>query len=175
MGRIAFLETDRKHLGDVVARELDIAGISLMIDQVPGKEPVLHSPKGNAYRGEESIIRYALSMSGGRLDLTARREWTCKQLDELYDSVDDLLRENKFDEVDQMLQDVNLRQAGVIKMIGYLTITFPVRSALAYRSKFYEAVRQELIALGRNADALLKGLEDPNSSSPSICQPCEAT
>jgi len=64
MNQSAILKTNVEHLGEVVARELHTAGIPVIIEQVPAQEPVLYSPNGNEYRGEQSIIRYSLSMNG---------------------------------------------------------------------------------------------------------------
>jgi hypothetical protein len=85
-----------------------------------------------------------------------------RALDNLYDTVDDLLLAEKFEECDRILRDVDVRTSDVHMLLGYLTITLAAHSKLPYRAAFYEQVRQELTIRG-HPHTICDGLAAPQA------------
>jgi len=88
-------------------------------------------------------------------------EPTDAQIDVLFNTIDDLLLNGDFDQVNQILRDVDIKQTSIVEIVCYLSLTLAAYSQLSYRSEFYDAVKQEIIARDRNTDTLLQGLEYP--------------
>lgn len=75
------------------------------------------------------------------------------QLDQIYDTIDELLLEGKFSEIDRILEQVDTR-IDLNLLLGYLTATYPARSKLNKRVDLFNKVK--LLAQDKQ---LLKGLE----------------
>jgi hypothetical protein len=80
------------------------------------------------------------------------------QIEQLYDRVDDLLCQGRFDLVDQELLQVDVASAPVELLVAWLIITLPAGSKLVQRGPFVELVRNRL-ADDPERDAILHGLE----------------
>lgn len=85
-------------------------------------------------------------------------EYIDKQLDEIFDIFDDELIKGRFDHCNTMLQEVQIYATHTDLLIGYLTVTFPARDKLAYRSGFFKAVEKEIKKRGHYQEGLLDGL-----------------
>ena len=79
-------------------------------------------------------------------------------IDLIYDVVDAMLRDGRFDLVDGMLMEVNL-QGDADTLLAYLTVTLPAKSKLDQRAHFFACVEQELKLRGEWRETLLAGLE----------------
>lgn len=75
------------------------------------------------------------------------------QLDQIYDTIDELLLEGKFSEIDRILEQVDTR-IDLNLLLGYLTATYSARSKLNKRADLFNKVK----LLAQN-EQLLKGLE----------------
>lgn len=83
-----------------------------------------------------------------------------EKLDEIFNRVDDLLLDGKFDEVDKELRGLNPDTLDTTSSLGYLTITFAAKRRLKARAAFLSAVRQKLTAeRPSEVEALLSGLD----------------
>ncbi len=80
-------------------------------------------------------------------------------LDLLYDGVDGLLVDGKFDEVESFLESASPGDFSLDLLLGLLTVTLPARSKLAARSLFYKGVKNTLVERGEYQDGLLVGLQ----------------
>lgn len=86
------------------------------------------------------------------------------QLDEIYDKIDDLLKEGKFDIVDNILKSVSndIKQTSIDILLGYLTITFVAKSKLKNRQILLDKTKEEFNQReelkDENVTELLKGL-----------------
>lgn len=65
------------------------------------------------------------------------------ELDKIYELVDKLCWESKWDEINQLLVEANT-EANLTLRLGWLTITSCVKSKLPYRSTFYDCTWQML-------------------------------
>jgi hypothetical protein len=80
-------------------------------------------------------------------------------LDIIYDQINWRLKEQKFYETDQLLQNVNVAEYSVDLLLGLLTATLPARSKLRSRAQFFSEVEAVLKERGQWEDNLLVGLE----------------
>lgn len=67
-------------------------------------------------------------------------------LDLIFNYVDDLMIERKFDEVDDLLKAIPISKLSIASLLAVLTVTLSAKKSLPYRSKFFECVKQELIS-----------------------------
>lgn len=89
-----------------------------------------------------------------------RGEVVTDSLDIIYDRLDDLLCDNKFDECDDFLVRVAAEpeRSPLSALIGVLTVTLAASKKLPHRTHLREVVHKRLVAAGQNANAALKGL-----------------
>lgn len=82
-------------------------------------------------------------------------------LDLIYDTIDELLTAGKFEAVDRILWNLRTRPPKTDILLGFLTVTLPARSRLAWRAPIVEVSRCHLGATceAEEAGRLLKGLE----------------
>jgi hypothetical protein len=80
-------------------------------------------------------------------------------LDLIYDQINWRLKEQKFYETDQLLQNINVADHSVDLLLGLLTATLPARSKLRSRAQFFSEVEAVLKERGQWEDNLLVGLE----------------
>lgn len=80
-------------------------------------------------------------------------------LDLLYDSIDELLKTGKFNEVDEILSQMDVSEYSADILLGVLTATLPARDELKSRPQFFREVEQSLRRRGEYEDCLLVGLE----------------
>lgn len=73
-----------------------------------------------------------------------------KQLDYMFDRYDDLLLEGKFNEVNELLGKVSVKDTPTTLLVGYLAITFLAKDKLPNRVKLYKNIETELYT--RDAD-----------------------
>jgi hypothetical protein len=99
----------------------------------------------------ESFVRRAR-----RLDA---QQQTDAALDLIYDSVDELLRSNRFSELDAIIARVAADDCSTDVLLGLLTATLPARSKLPSRKHFFRAVNRSLKTRPEYEDGLLAGLE----------------
>jgi hypothetical protein len=85
-------------------------------------------------------------------------ESTEADIDFIYNTVDLMLRDGRFDLVDELLRQVDVKNK-VDVLLAYLTLTLPAKSKLLQRASFFERVKQELTQRGEYREALLTGLE----------------
>lgn len=86
---------------------------------------------------------------------------TRDQLDALYEEIDTLLLEGKFDEVNTRLMRVNVRELDPLLTVGWLGITLRDKKKLSNRPVFYDRVEMNFYDRypAKKAKELLKGLE----------------
>ena len=87
-----------------------------------------------------------------------------KRLDAIFDTIDDLCLAGKFDEVDNVLKNVDIQNEPTTLLIGYLTITLMAHKGnkLNCRTLFYDKVEEELRRRGeteKRIKNLLVGLK----------------
>jgi len=63
-----------------------------------------------------------------------------KQIDKIFDQVDDLCLEGKFEEVDEILKSVDIENTMEELLIAYLAITKAATPKLRWRDRFYSDV-----------------------------------
>jgi hypothetical protein len=81
-------------------------------------------------------------------------------IDEIYDWVDERLRFDEFDIVNQWLKDINIKNCDIDFLLAALTITLAARSKLDYRIEFYQNVFCDLLNRQslKETEELLAGL-----------------
>jgi hypothetical protein len=84
---------------------------------------------------------------------------TYNELDEIYERIDSLMKEGKFNEIDRELQRMDINSTDINIILAYLTTTLPVRSKLSNRKKFYSEFEKQLKANSEYETGLLDGLE----------------
>lgn len=82
-------------------------------------------------------------------------------LDWLFDKVNDLQLEGKFDEIDQFMYQLDLTKIDPTAMLGVLSITYAGESKNAARKDFYDRVKTRLseIFSADRVENMLQGLE----------------
>jgi len=88
--------------------------------------------------------------------MTSERQWT---LDLIYDSVDELMRQGEFQQLDALLAGLPVAEMSVDVLLGYLTASLPARSRLPSRNALYAKTEQTLKERGELEAGLLHGLE----------------
>jgi hypothetical protein len=89
-----------------------------------------------------------------------RGEVVTDSLDIIYDQLDELLCDKRFEECDEFLASVAAEpeRSPISTLVGVLTMTLPALKRLPNRAHLRDVVRKRLLATGQNADAALKGL-----------------
>ena len=83
-----------------------------------------------------------------------------RELDDLYDRIDDYFRGNLFDKANEELKTVDIKNTDITGLIGYLSITLAAHEKLSYRTIFQQEVRKELVRRKeQRIEDLLRGLE----------------
>jgi hypothetical protein len=91
-----------------------------------------------------------------RLDATGRTDLA---LDLLYDAIDQMLREARFEELDAIIAGLPIAECSLNLLLGFLTATLPARTRLPVRPRFFAEVKTELQNRGEFEEGLLTGLE----------------
>jgi len=91
-----------------------------------------------------------------RLDEHGR---TDAALDLIYDSIDQMLRNGQFSDLDTLLVRLPTNTLSADMLLGVLTATLPARSRLSNRMEFFHNVEASLKERGEFEDGLLTGLE----------------
>jgi hypothetical protein len=82
-----------------------------------------------------------------------------KDIDDVYDWVDERLLAGEFDTVNNWLKEIVCEKNSVTFLLAALTTTLPAKSKLEYRPAFYNAVKSDIERRGEMQEALLIGLE----------------
>lgn len=80
-------------------------------------------------------------------------------LDTVYDCVDDLLMSEEFEQLDQILCEVDTDKTSLHILLALLTATLPARERLSSRDVFFTRVRDSLEKRNELRPGLLDGLE----------------
>lgn len=81
------------------------------------------------------------------------------QENEMFPYIDQLLKEEEFDEVNHILKSTNIANTPSDLLIGYLSITLAASDKLPYRAIFFQKTKEELLRLGEDAEKILSNLE----------------
>jgi hypothetical protein len=81
------------------------------------------------------------------------------ELDRIYLEIDELMFAGRLEDLERILSSVKIQETSTDLLLGYLTATLPVKSALRNRKGFYEDVERELIRRNQYLPGLLLGLE----------------
>lgn len=84
---------------------------------------------------------------------------TPEELDQIYQKIDDLMRQHRLAELDAFLDSIDVGATATDLLLGYLTASLPVKSRLPSRSKLVSAVEGELQKRKEWGPGLLAGLE----------------
>lgn len=60
-----------------------------------------------------------------------------EKLDHIFDYLDDLFLDGKFEEANNHLRSVDIANTPIVLLIGYLTITFCAKDKLPYRGTMF--------------------------------------
>ena len=82
-----------------------------------------------------------------------------RELDQVYDRLDAMLRVGQFEDFDRLLYHTDPWAEDVDVVLTHLTVSLPARTKLPSRPSFCHRVRTMLEAKGEPADAILMGLE----------------
>lgn len=91
-----------------------------------------------------------------RLD---NHERTDAALDLIYDSIDDLMRNEQVQRLDSILASIPITDLSTEILLGILTATLPAKSRLPMRAGFFNAVEQTIRQRGEYEEGLLTGLQ----------------
>jgi len=83
---------------------------------------------------------------------------TNKRIDEIIDVIDENLRADRFEGVDNTLRSLDVRILDTDELIAYLSSTLPAKSKLPYRPEFYSSAEIEIRNRGEYEKGLLDGL-----------------
>jgi len=130
--------------------QLGNGGTDVSIDELFERWRLENLTPREERRGEAFVDR------ARRLDAMGR---TDAALDLLYDAIDQLMRQSKFDELDTILPGVPIAECSLDLLLAFLTATLPARIRLSSRPKFFADVKSELQSRGELEEGLLTGLE----------------
>lgn len=83
-----------------------------------------------------------------------------QRLDEIFNELDGLLFEGRYEEVDEILSNVNVNVEPLAVLVGYLTITFQRREVLLDRLPLMHAIRERVEnEVPERAERILDGLD----------------
>jgi hypothetical protein len=91
-----------------------------------------------------------------RLDATGRTDLA---LDLLYDAIDQMMRESRFEELDAIIVGLPVAECSLDVLLAVLTATLPARTRLASRPRLFSDVQSTLEQRGEFEERLLTGLE----------------
>ncbi|MBI3406914.1 MAG: hypothetical protein HY040_00975 [Planctomycetes bacterium] len=80
-------------------------------------------------------------------------------LDLIYDEIDELLRAQRFADIDEILREAAVPNCSTDVLLAILTATAPAKSRLAARSDFFQQVKSVLDTRDEKEPGLLDGLE----------------
>ena len=80
-----------------------------------------------------------------------------EDIDTIYDCIDDLLLEGRFDIVDRILKEVDILEPTDI-LIAYLVITYAAKNKLKERASFFNECKAMISMSGEDPN-ILNGLE----------------
>ena len=78
---------------------------------------------------------------------------------EMFPYIDQLLKEERFDEVSHILKSTDIANTSTDLLIGYLGITLAAHDKLPYRDLFFQKTKEELFRQGEDAEKILSNLE----------------
>lgn len=87
------------------------------------------------------------------------REHFDTSLDLIYDSFDDLFRQEKWHKANRVLEEVDVSVLSVDIMLGILTATLPAARRLEYRGHLFGEIQASLAVRRELDDTILLGLE----------------
>jgi hypothetical protein len=83
-----------------------------------------------------------------------------RDIDEVYELIDGLLRAGRFDTIDAILKSIRIDVLDTDLIITYLTVTFPACHVLPSRKEFFDKAKQVFIDRGeQDIEGLLYGLD----------------
>jgi len=82
-----------------------------------------------------------------------------ESLDIIFDSIDDMLLESKFEDCDKILAEISVAELANPQLLTVLTATAPAKERLPSRQALVKRVKLTLNERGGNASRLLAGLE----------------
>jgi len=88
------------------------------------------------------------------------RQSTAKDLDFLFDKIDDWLLADKFTDCDDFLANCEVTEYTVSELLTILSASWPASHRLSQRAAFFDRVRNEFIARKENHETLLAGLRN---------------
>ena len=77
----------------------------------------------------------------------------------LYRSINDLLCQGRFDEVDSLLKGTEVESLPLIYLVALLRITYPAKKHLGHWEATYWRIRQHISNRGEDPAVLLVGLQ----------------
>lgn len=80
-------------------------------------------------------------------------------IDLVFKNINNMFLDGKFDDVDNLLKLVNVKQYSANVLLALLTITLCAKNKLPRRRMFYEKVKHQLVATEIYDDAILAGLD----------------
>lgn len=90
--------------------------------------------------------------------IMSEMEFDESTLDDLYDNVDEMMREGDFDTLDMLMEGTNVSKCNENYLIGMLTLTLAAKSKLAKRPEFFTRVEEELKRRNITDPKVLSGL-----------------
>lgn len=84
-----------------------------------------------------------------------------RSLDVIYDIINDALLEGKFDDVNSVLINIDIRKLNDTQLLGMLSITYAAHHRLPYRAEFFKKCYREF--QNRNiedVEGLVRGLKE---------------
>ena len=102
-------------------------------------------------RTESFILRAQRLDNHGRTDAA---------LDLIYDSIDDLMRNEEFPRLDSILARISITDLSTDILLGILTATLPAKSRLPARAELFNAIEQTIQQRGEYEEGLLIGLQN---------------
>jgi hypothetical protein len=82
-----------------------------------------------------------------------------KQLDRIYDWMDDLMWAGRLDEISRILCEVPVESTSTDLLLGYLTATLAVKDRVPGRDKFFQAAKEVIEQRGEMTPGLLVNLD----------------
>ena len=101
--------------------------------------------------GHASFLTYANKLE--------RAGYSDASLDLVYDEIDELLRNNRFTDIDEILRETPVEDCSTKILLAILTATAPAKTVLAMRSEFFQRVKSILASRKESEPGLLDGLE----------------
>ena len=80
-------------------------------------------------------------------------------MDLIYDRVDELMREGRFQILDEILSHIRVNKMTVDVLLGLLTATLPAKKKLPSRPSFFREAERSIKDRGELEEGLLTGLD----------------